>query len=386
LDGIRSYPEDSTISLQTGRIALRNLLPVALAIVCVASCQAQTAPKPPAKSEIKLILDQNVPQWLKKYDVPSVAIGYIENGEVAWTAVYGEQSPGVPANEKTLYNIASLTKPISAETILRLASEGKLSLDEPMFPYWVDPDVKDNPWSKLLTPRLCLSHQTGFKNWRYLTNDVLKFEWEPGTRTGYSGEGYEYVARFTEKKTGKSFVDLAQQYVFDPIGMKDTSYIARAWFAGRLAVPQGPKGEAEPKSHLAWSAADLVRTTIGDYSKFVVSVMHNERVSKELAAQRLIMTRNLATPDEEKKVCAEGKSDGPCTVSVGMGLGWEVLKHNDETILDHDGSDWGVHTLAFFIPKKQVGVVIFTNGDNGSKVIREIVGLLYPDPVYLATL
>lgn len=62
-----------------------------------------------------------------QYDVPSVAIGYIENDKLAWTAVYGEQSPGVPATDNTLYNIASLTKPISAETILRLASKGALA-------------------------------------------------------------------------------------------------------------------------------------------------------------------------------------------------------------------------------------------------------------------
>ena len=105
-------------------------------------------------------------EWLKESDVPSVAVAYIKDGKVAWTAVYGEQSPGVPATEKTLYNLASLTKPITAETVLRLASAGKLSLDESMSPFWLDPDIKDDPWSKLLTPRLCLSHQTGFANWR----------------------------------------------------------------------------------------------------------------------------------------------------------------------------------------------------------------------------
>lgn len=340
-----------------------------------------------AKSRLQLSLDQKAPQWLKQYDVPSVAVGYIENGKLDWTAVYGEQSPGVPATEKTLYNLASLTKPISAEIILRLASEGKISLDEPVSAYWIDPDVKDNPWNKLLTPRLCLSHQTGFTNWRYQTNDVLKFQWEPGTRTGYSGEGYDYVARFAEKKMGRPFEDLARQYVFEPIGMKDTSYTPRGWYAGRLAVPQGPKDEAEDKPQSTWSAADLVRTTIGDYSKFVISVMHNEKLTKQIAAERLSMTRNWMTPDQEQKACAQRESaSARCKVAAGMGLGWEIVKHNDETIVDHDGSDWGVHTLVFFLPERQVGVVMFTNGANGKKVIREIVGILYPDAVYIATL
>ncbi len=174
---------------------------------------AQETSKAKLDSELPHLFDQKVPEWLKKYDVPSAAIAYIKNGKLVWTAVYGEQSPGVPASKRTLYNIASLTKPISAEVILRLVSAGKISLDEPISAYWVDPDVKDNPWQNLLTPRLCLSHQTGFTNWRYQTNNVLKFQWEPGTRTGYSGEGYDYVARFAEKKLGRPFEELAQEYV-----------------------------------------------------------------------------------------------------------------------------------------------------------------------------
>lgn len=133
--------------------------------------------------------------------------------------ITASKSPGPPVDDKTLYNVASLTKPITAEVILRLASNDRLSLDEPMAPFWTDPDIKDNPWSRLLTPRICLSHQTGFTNWRYQTKGVLTFQWQPGAKTGYSGEGFDYVARFAEKKTGQPW---AQRYVFDEIGMHDT--------------------------------------------------------------------------------------------------------------------------------------------------------------------
>ena len=167
----------------------------------------------PTPADLRTQVVQNLPKWLKQYNVPSVAVAYIANGKLAWTAVAGEQSPGVPANDKTLYNIASLTKPIVAETILRMASQGKLQLDEPIYPYWVDPDVKDNPWNKLLTPRLCLSHQTGFANWRRMTKEVLTFNFQPGTQSRYSGEGYFYVARFAQNKVQKPFDQLAQQYV-----------------------------------------------------------------------------------------------------------------------------------------------------------------------------
>lgn len=340
-----------------------------------------------AKKDGRAEIDAHAAEWLKQSDVPSVAVAYIEDRMAAWTAVYGEQSPGVAATGKTLYNMASLTKPVTAETILRLASAGKISLDESMSPFWLDPDIKDDPRSKLLTPRLCLSHQTGFANWRRMTGGLLKIRWEPGTQTGYSGEGYNYVGRFAEKKLAKPFDVLAQEMVFDPIDMKETSYTTKEWYAGRLAAPHGPKGE-KPVDSIAttWNGADLLRTTIGDYAKFVVSVMHNEGLTQGIAAERATMTRDRVKPEDLKTACSTAGEPGQCLVTAGMGLGWEVETVNGEKILDHDGSDWGVKTFVMLVPARGIGVVVFTNGDNGQAVIKKVVEALYPNRLYLATM
>jgi CubicO group peptidase (beta-lactamase class C family) len=364
---------------------------VCIAITCLSSiggrAQESVRPKTVAAKDGRAQLDAHAVEWLKESDVPSLAVAYIENGKVAWTAVYGEQSPGVAANEKTLYNMASLTKPITAETVLRLASVGKVSLDESMLPFWVDPDIKDDPQNKLLTPRLCLSHQTGFANWRRMTGGVLKIRWTPGTQTGYSGEGYDYVGRFVEKKLGEAFDGLAQEMVFDRIGMKETSYTAKDWYSGRLAVPHGPKSE-RPIDSVAttWNGADLLRTTIGDYAKFVVSVMHNEGLTEGIAAERATMTRDLVKPEDLEKACRKAGEVGHCSLTAGMGLGWEVEAVNGVKILDHDGSDWGVKTFAMFVPSEGIGVVAFTNGENGMQVIRRVVEALYPNQLYVATM
>lgn len=364
------------------------LLPMLFVAACASTPTKNESARPSAAAKaLRAELDRQAPQWLQQSDVPSVAVAYIENGKLAWTAVYGEQSPGVPATEKTLYNLASLTKPISAELILRLASKGQLSLDEPMYPYWVDPDIKDHPWAKLLTARLALTHQTGFKNWRRQTKGVLTFQWEPGTRTGYSGEGYDYVGRFAEKKIGKPFEELAQSYVFDSIGMKETAYTRRDWFAGRLAEPHGPKGETAPKESNHWTGADLVRTTAADYAKFLISVMHREGLTREIADQQMVSTRNTVSDKELRDVCTKaGLAADACSGTAGLGLGWEIMDLNGTAVIDHGGSDWGVRTQVFFDPKKQVGAVILTNGDKGREVISKVVGLLYPNPLFIATL
>jgi len=353
-----------------------------LALLSSTLISAQNSSLSAANVERKHELDQKVPGWIKELNVTGASVAYIEDGKIAFAAYYGDQIPGgPPANENTLYNVASLTKPITAEVILRLASAQKLSLEEPIWRFWIDPDIKDNPWNKLLTPRLCLSHQTGFTNWRYQTKNVLTFQWEPGTKTGYSGEGYDYVARFAEKKTGQPWEDLAQQYVFDAIGMHNTSYTPRAWWAGHQAKP------VEAGERTKWSAADLLRTTVTDYAKFIISVMNNEHVTPEIATQRLTMARNNVTPEMQAKVCNDTPDSKHCSALAGFSLGWQIVHINDEVILDHSGSDADVKTQAMFIPSRKTGLVIFTDGpDIDNRLIQKIASVLYPNPVYLNTL
>ncbi len=88
-----------------------------------------------------------------------------------------------------------------------ISSAGTLSLDEPMDRYWSDPDLSRDPRRMKLTVRMALSHRTGLPNWRDAKG--LAFDHDPGTTTGYSGEGYQYAARYAEHRTGQSFETLA---------------------------------------------------------------------------------------------------------------------------------------------------------------------------------
>ena len=121
-------------------------------------------------------IDAHAAEWLKESDVPSVAVAWIEDRKVAWTTVYGEQSPGVAGDGKNAVQHGVADKAGDSGDGIATGVCGKISLDESMSPFWLDPDIKDDPWSKLLTPRLCLSHQTGFANWRRMTGGVLKID------------------------------------------------------------------------------------------------------------------------------------------------------------------------------------------------------------------
>ena len=140
--------------------------------------------------------DTEIEKWLKEKKVPTLGIGIIENGKLQQIKVSGEITKGISAPYNTIFNVASLTKPVTAIVALKLVSLGKWDLEEPLYKYWTDPDIANDPRNKKLTTKIILSHQTGFPNWRWMNKDKkLNFQFEPGTKYQYSGEGMEYLRK-----------------------------------------------------------------------------------------------------------------------------------------------------------------------------------------------
>lgn len=322
-----------------------------------------------------------IPELLRREHVTSVSFAQITGGKTTLAEAYGAQSAGVAVSTATLYNIASMSKPISAEVLLRLASKGRLSLDEPMYRYWIDPDLADDARAKVLTPQIALDHQTGFANWRRETGGKLAFRRDPGTGFGYSGEGYQYVARFAEKRTGEPFESLAQNLIFDPAGMKHTAYTRRAWMDGHIAEPTDKDGQwLKPQVAAQFVAADLVYTTPTQYARFVEGLMKGE--GETPAIRRL---RESVLTDRKAEMCV-GKMAKICPDEVGFGPGWEIVKTHGKTFLMHTGLDEGVFTLGFFDPGSRAGVIIFTNSANGPRVVLPLLKMLNADPDFVSYL
>lgn len=352
-----------------------------LVLVACASSEPTAAPDTARSKALRAQLDREMPRLLQENGVPSASIAHIENGKLIFVAAYGSQSPGVPATDATLYNVASLTKPVTAQVIMRLVSQGKMSLDEPMATYWLDPDIAHDERAKLLTPRLALSHQTGFPNWRRMTGGVLTFKHAPGEAYGYSGEGYEYLRRFAEKKLQTTFETLAENEVLQPLGMSETAYTGRPWFQGRIAVPTKADGMVlEPEIAKQAYASDQLYTTSRDYAKFMLAVLNDTGLTPAVARERI----RVQVPEQPSK-CKPVKVAG-CADEQGFGLGWEVIRFGDETYLMHGGSDDGVATLVYLSLKDRTGTVLLTNSDNGNKLVLPLFDLIGSDPVFVACL
>lgn len=302
--------------------------------------------------------DIAIEQWLKENKIPTLGLGIIENGSLKQVKVFGEIKPGVSAPYNTIFNVASLTKPITAMVALQLASQGKWNLDEPVYHYWTDPDVANDPRSKKLTTRIILSHQTGFPNWRWMNkNNQLSFDFEPGTKYHYSGEGMEYLRKAIEKKFKKPLQEIADELIFKPLKMTDTNYIwTKDTDESRFAIGYDENGKAyETVKNKTANAADDVVTTIEDYGNFLADVMNGGHLKPEIF-------KEMMKPEVKTK---ENKY---------FGLGLEIYDlGNGEIALSHGGSDKGSQCIAFILPKTKQGILIFTNVDNGYKVFEKLI-------------
>lgn len=299
-----------------------------------------------------------VKNWLCENRVPALGIGVIERGKITHQKVFGNLKDGIPAPENALFNIASITKPVVALMTLKLVAAGQWQLDEPLDNYWIDPDVAADPNHSKLTTRMILLHQSGFPNWRWnLPSKKLEFEYEPGTRYQYSGEGFEYLRKALEVKFQQPIEKLLDSILFKPLQMNNTSYWKNDLDTARFALwhdRQGKLYSGQMKTKV--SAADDLITTVEDMCKFALFVMKGAGLPKALFDEMIT-----------RQVYVEGE--------YSRGLGWGIVSNlpKGEYALEHAGSDMGVRTRIILLPESERALVMFTNSDNGISVYKKVI-------------
>lgn len=291
--------------------------------------------------------------WLAEYHVPAVGIGLIKDGKLAECKVYGELQKGIPAIDSAIFSIASVTKTIVAMLTLKLVEAGQWDLDEPLYKYWIDPDIAGDLRYKKLSTRHVLNHQSGLPNWRSeLDSKKLEFLFEPGAQYQYSGEGFEYLKKALEQKFDTSLEVLSDSILFAPLGMKSTKYHWEEKIdESRFAFKHNSEGEIYEEIQKQASAAYGLLTTVEDYANFGIDVINRAGLSNDLFSEMVSSQINI------KK-------------NIDQGLGWQIIRNlpNEEYALMHEGGSNGVSTLVVLLPISKSGIVVFTNGDKGDKV------------------
>jgi CubicO group peptidase (beta-lactamase class C family) len=224
---------------------MKRLLPL---LVCLLSACAAT---PSAQSPLPS--DAEVLQLMQRENLQGLALAVIDEGQVKSARSWGWRNAEkrLPLQLDTIMYGASLTKAAFAYMLLQLVDEGKLDLDAPLerllprpLPSYGKPDdyadlAGDDRWRRI-TPRILLTHSSGFANFRWLEPDKkLRFHFDPGTRYAYSGEGFYILQLIVEQGLGLDTGAEMQRRVFDRFGMRNTSMMWRPDFAANLADGYG---------------------------------------------------------------------------------------------------------------------------------------------------
>ncbi len=255
--------------MTTCRSAL--LRPLLLAALCLLA-----APPAPAQD-----LDVRLPSLMEKGNVPGLSIAVLRDGRLAWSGAFGVRSTetGERVDAQTVFEAASLSKPVFAYAVLRLAERGAFDLDTPLADILPYERLDHEPRYRQITARMVLSHSTGLPNWG---GERLDLTFDPGTAWGYSGEGFVYLQKAVEHLTGLTLDALARREVFEPLGMTRSSYVWQDAFAGNAVARHSPQGEVEPiRQATEGNAAASLLTTAEDYARFLAAIVQSEGLRQE---------------------------------------------------------------------------------------------------------
>ena len=245
------------------------------ALVTLAACGLpRTAPDTAA-------LAREIPRLLRVSGIPGLSMAVVQDGRVVWAGAFGtvNDSAQTPLDAGTVFEAASLSKPVFAYLVLRLADRGEFDLDRPLFEMLEYPRLAHDERYKRITARIVLSHGTGLPNWG---GEKLTLRFDPGTAYGYSGEGFVFLQKALERVTGRSLDELARREVFEPLGMTRSSYVWQERFAGNAAYAKNWLWQVAPANRYteaeANAAASLL-TTATDYAQFVAAVLTGRGLS-----------------------------------------------------------------------------------------------------------
>ncbi len=326
-----------------------------------------------------------IPELLARFKVPGVSVAVIKDFKIHWAKGYGlaDVTANRPVEVTTAFQAASISKPVMAMAAVRLAQEGRLSLDQNINSLLKSWKVPESELTRVppVTPRSLLSHTSGsddgfgfpgyepdaprptvpqILNGESPSNvGAVRFIRPPFTGQKYSGGGTEIMQLALTDLTGQPFAELMRQKVLDPLGMTASSYeqpptgaiaerTARAHDGGGKAM--GAKWHVYPEQ-----AAAGLWTTPSDLAKVAIE------------AQRAIQ-------GPAGKVLSQA-SAREMIAPTGMGpfaVGFMVEKRGEGWYFMHSGGNWGFRCDLVAHVRKGYGVVVMTNGDNGGAILREI--------------
>jgi D-alanyl-D-alanine-carboxypeptidase/D-alanyl-D-alanine-endopeptidase len=334
------------------------------------------------------VLSKETRSMMECGDVTGLGIGIFNDGMPVYTSAFGSKRSKRKGriDPSTVFYGASLSKPVFSVLVLMLVEEGVISLDTPLHEYlplnvvkekssdwWTDfSEVGNHPFLEKITARMCLSHTTGLPNWRWLEpENKLAFKFEPGTRYGYSGEGYCFLQNVIEKITGTTLEVLAQKKIFRPLGMGSTSYRWRKDFDLNFCYGHSNPNEIfPPDKGQEERGGSTMKTTLHDYMLFVQAILNDQLLTAQ--AKKEMFTPQIAIDSK--------KQFGPLSLETGAfhqnhlsyGLGWGIFFTPFGYAVFKEGHGDGFAHYTILFPVQQTGMVALSNSFKAEGIFKKL--------------
>lgn len=314
-------------------------------------------------------------QQMKALDVPGISLAIINDGEVVYHLVKGYADIDKKKNvtNRTIFEGASLSKPLFAYFIMGFVEEGKLELDKALYEYLPYEDIAHDERYKKITARMVLTHTTGFPNWRSdHEGGKLFISFEPGSTFQYSGEGYQYLAKVLAhilETDDAGLEKIYQKRVARPLNLKYTKYLQDSkniknkahGYIDRKAVAED---DEDPKK---FGSAFSIHTEALDFSKWLIALMDRAGLSEENYNE--LFKTQFVLPDGHRQR-QSGITDWT--------LGFAKATMPFGSAFAHGGNNPGYSSIFIIAPEAKWGYVMFTNANQSELPLLFLQYLMTP--------
>lgn len=325
-----------------------------------------------------------VAERLAKYHVPGVSVCVIHEGRIVAAGGAGaKDETGAPVDADTIFAGASISKPVAAVLALRLVDRGVLDLDAPVNGYLKSWKLPENDFTRRVpvTLRHLLSHRGGttvhgfgafpqdqkaptllemLQGLAPSQTPAVEVDKLPGESVRYSGGGTQIVQLLLEEQTGLGFAELAEREIFEPLGMRNSTFrqpLPEAMRA-RAATGHDKTGQAV-KGRFTFTpqlAAGGIYTTAPDYARFMIACR-----DAWLGKPGAILSQQRAREMMERQGGGQ------------FGLGWEIFGSGPHERFAHGGSNEGYQCNSTCLLEQGSGAVVLTNGLLGILLHAEVI-------------
>ena len=360
---------------------LRSLLGLALVLpLTLGGCATRPAVEATPDS---VMIDSTARALMRREQVHGLALAVIDNGEVAHVAAYGiRNAAGDPLTTETIMYGASLTKTVFTYLVMQLVDEGRLNLDVSIADLLPRPlpefddyhDLAGDPRWKALTMRILLTHTSGFANFRWLEDDGrLRFHHEPGTRYGYSGEGF-YISQLVLEQALRLDVGReTQTRVFDRLGMTRTSMQWRPEFRANLADGFRKDGTPEPHDERSSvSAAGSMDTDIADQARLWAGIVRGDGLTRASRAE-MMRPQIPITSVHQFPTLVPGTNPANATIGLAAGLGLITFQDARGEVWFKGGHNEWTGNMVVCVEREKRCVVLLSNDVRAERLYPDLV-------------